>query len=117
MREKLAGLGFSPWHDCQDMAGGRDWWRQITEAIDRVEYLVLVMTPAAVRSETVRREWRYARQQGRCVVPVMGAKPLDVASLPRWMASAHFYDLDIEEQEKRFIRQLEGPCVVRARVY
>ena len=27
------------------------------------------------------------------------------------MASAHFYDLDIAEQEKRFLRQLESPCV------
>ena len=48
LREKLAALGFSLWHDRQDMAGGRDWWRQITEAIDAVEYLVLVMTPAAL---------------------------------------------------------------------
>lgn len=110
LRERLAAQGFSLWHDRQDMEGGRDWWRQITEAIDTVEYLVLVMTPAALRSDVVRREWRYARQQGRCVVPVMGAKPLDFSGLPRWMASAHFYDLDIAEQERRFIRQLESPC-------
>src|SRR6188508_1831575 len=69
------------------------------------------MTSAALRSETVRREWRYARQQGRCVVPVIGTKSLDFSDLPRWMASAHFYDLDIAEQEKRFIRQLESPCM------
>src|SRR4051794_23988873 len=111
LREKLADQGFSLWHDRQDMAGGRDWWRQITEAIDTVEYLVLVMTPAALASEAVRREGRYARQQGRCVVPVIGAKPLDSPRLPRWMASAHFYDLEIAEQEKRFVRQLESPCV------
>ncbi len=109
LREKLTRK-FSLWHDLQDMEGGRDWWRQITEAIDAVEYLVLVMTPAALRSDVVRREWRHARQQGRCVVPVMGAKPLDFSSLPRWMASAHFYDLDIPEQWKRFVRQLESPC-------
>ena len=109
LREKLTRK-FSLWHDLQDMEGGRDWWRQITEAIDAVEYLVLVMTPAALGSDVVRREWRHARQQGRCVVPVMGAKPLDFSSLPRWMASAHFYDLDIPEQWKRFVRQLESPC-------
>ena len=27
--------GFSLWHDRQDMAGGRDWWLQITEAVER----------------------------------------------------------------------------------
>ena len=30
------------------MEGGKDWWLQITEAIDHVEFLVLVMTPAAL---------------------------------------------------------------------
>ena len=40
----------------------------------------------------------------------MGAKPLDFSSLPRWMASANFYDLDIAEQWWRFVRQLESPC-------
>ena len=37
--------GFPLWQDLADMEGGRDWWLQITEAIDRTEYLVLVMTP------------------------------------------------------------------------
>src|SRR3954469_1408117 len=110
LRARLADMGFSLWQDLADMEGGRDWWRQITEAVDKVEYVLLVITPAALVSEVVRREWRYARQQGRCIVPVMGTKPLDFSSLPRWMASSHFYDLDIPEQEKVFIRQLESPC-------
>jgi hypothetical protein len=46
------------------MEGGRDWWLQITEALNVVEFLVLIMTPAALRSQMGRREWRYARQQG-----------------------------------------------------
>jgi NB-ARC domain/WD domain, G-beta repeat len=31
-----------------------------------------------------------------CVYPVKGASDLDFASLPHWMSSAHFYDLDYE---------------------
>jgi hypothetical protein len=55
--------------------------------------MVLVMTPAAMGSEMVRKEWRYARQQGVCVYPVKGIDTLDFASLPHWMRKAHFYDL------------------------
>ena len=44
--------GFPLWHDLADMEGGRDWWLQITEAIDHVEFLVLVMTSAALGSST-----------------------------------------------------------------
>jgi hypothetical protein len=84
--------GFSLWQDLADMEGGKNWWQQITQAIDHVEYLVLVMTPKALASPIVRKEWRYARQQGKCVIPVVGANDLDFDSLPGWMKRAHFVD-------------------------
>jgi hypothetical protein len=88
----------SLWQDRDRMEGGIGWWRQITEAIDRVEFLIMVMTPAALSSETTRREWRYARQQGVRVCPVMGVRvdQLPIHTLPGWMRKAHFYDLDKE---------------------
>ena len=48
------------------LEGGVGWWKQLTEAIESVEFLILVMTPSAMQSETVRKEWRYARQKGVC---------------------------------------------------
>ena len=102
--------GFSLWQDLPDMEGGKDWWRQITEAIEHVEYLVLVMTEAAVRSPVVRDEWRYARQHGVCVLPVLGAPDLDFSQLTGWMRRAHFVDPNVPEQWTRFVRTLEGPC-------
>ena len=97
------------------MEGGRDWWRQVTEAVDRVEHVLLVMTPGALASETVRREWRYARQQGRCVVPVTkgGISGLDLANLAGWMRRVDFVDIDEPEQWTRLVLTLEGPCTVR----
>jgi WD40 repeat protein len=102
--------GFSVWRDLADLEGGSDWWRQIAEAIDHVEYLVLVMTPAALSSDAVRDEWRYARQRGVCVVPVIGLAALDFSRLPEWMRRAHFVDPREPEQWIRFIRTLESPC-------
>jgi len=96
LRERLATAGIALWRDREAMEGGRDWWQQITAAIDSVEFLVLVMTDAALASPTVRREWRYARQRGVTVYPVLARADLDLASLPRWMGSLHFYDLDHE---------------------
>jgi len=98
------------WQDRTRMEGGVDWWRQITAALDVVTFMVLVMTPAAIASETVRREWRYARTRGVCVYPVMGVPPnqLDFDALPRWMRRAHFYDLANEWQT--FVNYLKSPC-------
>jgi WD40 repeat protein len=80
------------------LEGGDGWWKQLTEAIDRSEFLILVMTPASVSSDSVAKEWRYARQRGVCVYPVLGApaQALFRRPLPKWMSDSHFYDIDKE---------------------
>src|SRR5437763_14346102 len=82
LRKRLLKEHIPLWQDRVGMEGGRDWWQQITKALDQVEFMVLIMTPAAMQSPMVRNEWRYARQQGVCVYPVKGFPTLDFASLP-----------------------------------
>jgi hypothetical protein len=90
------------------LEGGVGWWKQLTEAIDSVEFLVLVMTASSMQSETVRKEWRYARQQGVCVYPVKGAPDLKFSDLPRWMSKSHFFDIDKEWES--FVAHLRKGC-------
>ena len=119
LRERLEEENIPTWQDRVRMEGGRDWWLQITEALDRVEFMALVMTPSAMKSETVRKEWRYARQQGVCVYPIKGVSDLDFASLPRWMRSAHFYDIGTIESNlngpewQKFLHDLNTRCQIR----
>ena len=100
----------SLWQDRARLEGGIGWWKQITDALDQVEFLVLVMTPAAMQSAVARREWRYARQRGVCVYPVKGMPDaaLDYGSLPQWMSKAHFFDL--EREWDTFVHHLKSPC-------
>ena len=95
LRQRLKAEHIPLWQDRVGMEGGRDWWLQITEALDVVESMVLVMTPAAMQSEMVRKEWRYARQQGVCVYPVKGGPDLDFTSLPHWMGSLYCFGQNI----------------------
>jgi WD40 repeat protein len=116
LRSRLERHGFSLWQDVANMEGGRDWWQQITEAIQQVEFVLLVTTPAALKSAVVRREWRYAREQGRCVIPITGVPSQDLTSqlassdLAPWMRRTHFVDAAQPEQWTRLVRTLEGPC-------
>ena len=96
------------WQDRARMEGGKDWWKQITEALDVVQFMLLVMTPGAIRSPIVRKEWQYARQRGVCIYPVIGARDLGFAGMPRWMSKAHFYNLDKEWET--FVNYLKNPC-------
>src|SRR5947209_4118638 len=105
---RLEQVGIPCWMDRSGMEGGRDWWLQIVEKLKQVEFLVLVMTPAAIASPNVRKEWRYARQQGVCIYPVKASADLNFASLPRWMHSVHWYDLDREWP--KFVNDLNTRC-------
>ena len=96
------------WQDRAQLEGGVGWWKQITDAIDRSTFMALVMTPTAMQSEVVRKEWRYARQHGVCVYPVKAAGNLDFDSIPRWMSKAHFFDPDKEWPS--FLQHLRSPC-------
>ncbi|MEM9953164.1 MAG: TIR domain-containing protein [Chloroflexota bacterium] len=99
------------WQDRTDMEGGISWWKQITTALENVEFMVLIATPAAMASPIVKKEWRYARQQGVCVYPLQVPDlPIDFGSLPHWMRDSHFYDLTTEEQNQKLINDLNTKC-------
>jgi len=112
LRKKLEANNLPLWQDVISMEGGRDFWLQITGALDEVEFMVLVLTPGAMQSPIVRKEWRYDQQQGVCVYPVKG-EPFSESvhqSLPRWMRDAHYYDLTIPEQRQKFLNDLNTEC-------
>ncbi|NJL95153.1 MAG: TIR domain-containing protein, partial [Anaerolineae bacterium] len=98
----------SVWQDRARMFGGVGWWKQITDAIEGSDYMVLVMTPAAMASEVVRKEWLYARQVGTCVFPVIGQRGLAFSAVPKWMSDSHFYNLD--KEWATFLDYLRQPC-------
>ncbi len=81
---RLITLGFSLWRDRSQMDAGEDWWRQIQEAIREVETMVLLLSPQALASPVVAREWRYARQMGTRVISIIAEK-VDFGQVPRWM--------------------------------
>src|SRR6266702_521164 len=108
LRQRMEAEHIPLWQDRVGLEGGRDWWLQIVEALDRVEFMVMVMTPAALESPTVHQEWRTARQQGVCVYPVKAHPGIDFARLPRWMRDIHWYDLDHEWT--RFVNDLNTRC-------
>jgi hypothetical protein len=106
----------APWQDRIRMGPG-DFEEQIKAGIDGADYLVLVMTPGALRSPWVEKEWRYARETGRCIVPITPSfdsatveDELNAlrAKLPVWMQKIQTYDFD--RYWKRFVAVLQNPC-------
>ncbi len=122
------------WRDRDGLRGGEGWWSQIDYVLDQVEFVVVVMTPGAVASKVVGKEWDAARRKGRCIFPVMVSSPgnhplkrrlsrffsllfrvqppehgrLDWGEMPIWMRKGHVYDL--EHQAQKFINDLNTRC-------
>ena len=63
------------WCDRDGLRGGEGWWSQIDYVLDQVEFVVVVMTPGAVASKVVGKEWDAARRKGLCIFPVMVSSP------------------------------------------
>jgi len=108
LRQRLEAEGIPVWQDRVKMVGGRDWWQQITEALNQVEFMLLLASRGALASEVVRKEWQYARQQGVCVFPIQVQPDLPDNIIPRWLRSAHFYN--INQEWARLINDLNAAC-------
>ena len=93
-------------YDHQDLIGGGDWQRQFESWLRSADHLVLVLSPAALRSKHVRWEWTMARAHGLRVSPVRSDAAVDTALMTRWMRQAHQYSLGIPEQQARLLREL-----------
>ena len=76
LAKDLTAAGFTVWSDQEIMPGG-NWARQVAAALDESEAMVVIVSPAAAKSESVRREIEFAltspRYAGR-LIPVV-AKP------------------------------------------
>lgn len=109
----LTALGFNLWRDLHDIEGGEPFWEAIKQAIDACESVVLCLSPEALKSAFVQKEWHYARQQGKRVIPVV-VDAVDFATVPRWMTRIDWKDFREGQPERdtvwaSFIRTLNTP--------
>jgi hypothetical protein len=83
----LESAGFESWIDRARVAPGDPWRDTSADALARAEAGVLVLTPGALESEWVRREWdtlreRYRRDPAFIIVPVLDGVKLGDLSGP-----------------------------------
>ena len=67
---RLRGLGVKLWID-QDIQPGANWDRSVEDALREADTMLVVLSPAAVASETVCDEWSYFLDHGKNVYPLI----------------------------------------------
>lgn len=81
----LKAHGFATWVDHSELQGGQQWLDEIQTAVDRSQVVVLVLSPDALLSSWVRKEYRYALTSGRRLIPILyrpcGELPLELGDI------------------------------------
>lgn len=70
LARRLRSVGIKVWID-QDIQPGTNWDRSVEEGLQLANSMLLVISRAAMQSETVRDEWSYFLDQGKAVYPVI----------------------------------------------
>jgi len=110
----LETMGFNLWRDLHSIPLGDDFWDAIQEGIDNCETVILCLSDDSCKSEWVQKEWQYARQEGKRVIPIVINTDVTFKNLPRWMRDASWADFREGQPERdtvwaRFIRDLNTP--------
>jgi hypothetical protein len=98
IHERLEGEeDLTCWRDRLDLEGGENFWSQLERGISDARWVLIVLTPGALKSEWTAQEWREARKRGVPICPVwplrakeLGAH-LEHSRLPAGMQRSHVY--------------------------
>ncbi|GEM_PF-4986106 len=72
--EQLRDRGYRLWVDQHFLVGGEKWMDALGAALDACKLLVLVMSPASLKSKYVKMEYRYFFHCDKPIIPVMYKK-------------------------------------------
>jgi hypothetical protein len=86
----LTNLGNHAYRDVTNNYGGDNWTQKIRSEIQKADAFLLFVTPGAIQSENVEKEWREALLMRKRIVPLL----IRTADMPaEILALYHFRDL------------------------
>ncbi len=71
LAQALMSNGVDVWWDLSSLQGGDNWTNAIPQAIENCELCVVVLSPNSVESEWVQKEYTYALNQKKQIVPLL----------------------------------------------
>lgn len=93
------------WLDVYRLEPGKSWARQISEALDACQIMLLVLSPTSVASENVDDEWNYYLDQKKPTVAVLHQP----CKLPYRLSKLHyinFHETDYDQAMARVVATL-----------
>ena len=101
---RLAVAGLTVWYDLSGLDGGTQWETEIQVAIEQSQFFLAVLSPNALESKWVVREFLYAEKRGIKIIPVLYLP----CELPMRMLDLQLIDLQKDMYSRNFDRLLKA---------
>jgi hypothetical protein len=102
----LKARGFEPLIDRTDILAFEAWWQRVEVLIGRADTVVFVLTPDAVRPESIaRKEVAFADSLNKRFAPVV-FRPVDDKAVPEELAKLNFIFFDDPTRFEHSVDQL-----------
>ena len=107
--QDIEAAGFQVWFD-HKLTGGQAWWGQILVQISECDLFVFALTPDALDSVPCEREYKYAHQLGKNILPVLLMDGVSVNLLPLELSTIQFVDYRYPDRQSgiRLISAING---------
>jgi parallel beta-helix repeat protein len=93
----LQSAGLKVWYDLSGLEVGARWGQEISRAIRKSRYFLVLLSPNSSESEWVEKEYIYANNFRLNIVPVL-YKP---CILPLWAGNLHYIELNEDNYQAR----------------
>jgi len=109
----LGDAGLDVWIDLRQIQAGELWQQEIYRGLERAEFVIFCLSPAAIESEWVQREIETTRAAGKRIYPVMVEETFthlqDHATL-NWLTEVQFirFESRYELAFKELLEALPG---------
>ena len=98
LADDIEALGHTVWFD-QELSGGQVWWDKILATVRDCDVFVFVLNPEALNSTACKREYGYATDLGKPVLPVLVAEGVSVNLLPPALSQIQFVDYRKQDRD------------------
>lgn len=102
--ERLGRDGYRLWYDQAAIQAGSEWRRQIVDAIESCDVVIVALSNRSVTSASVRRELDIAEASGKLIVPIQISQVQVPASLKYHLAGIQM--IEFRENATRSFEQL-----------
>jgi predicted acylesterase/phospholipase RssA len=94
----IEALGHTVWFD-HELSGGQAWWDQILTRVRECTVFVFVLDEAALKSTACKREYGYADDLGKPILPVLVSAGLRLSLLPLALSKIQFVDYRKQDRD------------------